>query len=90
MTTDKPVVLFVPDYEDYSVRQRGLNFDIKAEAPGPFVTAAGELSLAIESQLGSFPDAKYRAFKQKYVGESNGRAAMDSASYISDWITGVK
>ncbi len=41
--TDRPVVLLVPDLEQYRDVERGFYFDIESRAPGPLVTTTDEV-----------------------------------------------
>lgn len=84
MLTDKPVVVYAPDYQDYRGRQRGLNIDIERECPGPFVTASRDLAAAITGGLESRPGDEYFKFKRNYSGSGDKDASLKSATYISD------
>lgn len=88
--TDKPVVIYVPDYSDYRNRQRGLNIDLENEAPGPFVVDQHKLAAAIVHEIDRTPDDRYNAFRMKYSGSGDSSASSRSASYIADWISGGK
>ena len=41
--TDRPVVLLVPDLDQYRDVERGFYFDIEARSPGPLVTTTADV-----------------------------------------------
>lgn len=90
MLTNKPVVIYAPDYHDYRGRQRGLNIDIERECPGPFVTDFEDLGAAIVDGLESGPGDDYCKFKRSYSGSGDKDASLKSATYISDWTNSGK
>lgn len=90
MLTNKPVVIYAPDYHDYRGRQRGLNIDIERESPGPFVTDFEDLGATIIGGLNSGPGDEYCKFKRIYSGSGDKDASLKAATYISDWTNSGK
>ena len=78
--TDKPVVLLVPDFEQYRDVERGFYFDIQATAPGPLVDSTD----AVVARLtGSDEHADARAeFRRRFCPFDDGKAS----SRVVDWL----
>ena len=72
---NKPMIFWVFDYETY-VKNRGLNFDFIAEAPGPVIFQQSELSKWIEN-FNSIPNEfsnKIQSFRNKFGQYDSGDA----------------
>lgn len=72
---NKPMLFWAFDYEAY-VKNRGLNFDFVAEAPGPLLFQQSELSKWIE-KFENIPDefsSQIQAFKEKFGQYDKGNA----------------
>jgi CDP-ribitol ribitolphosphotransferase len=76
----RPIVLYVPDYENYAER-RGLYYDIN-EIPVPIVKDASVLSSACIQEYAAFEPTKLRAFIRKYAGMCDGAATERIANYL--------
>jgi CDP-glycerol glycerophosphotransferase len=78
--TDKPVVLLVPDFEQYRDVERGFYFDIESTAPGPLVDSTD----AVLARLtGSDEHAAARAeFRRRFCPFDDGKAS----SRVVDWL----
>lgn len=75
--TNKPIILFLYDLEDYRDRVRGLNLDIQAEAPGPVVRSTGEV-VSLVAGLDALQAAnaeRHRAFVRRFCPFDDGRAS---------------
>ena len=74
LLTDKPVVFYIPDKEEYMV-ERGLYLDLK-DLPGPQVTdydqLKKELKLIIAGKKNKYL-SKYLAMKNKYLSYDDGK-----------------
>src|SRR5699024_1182054 len=64
---NKPMIFWAFDYEEY-VKNRGINFDLKADAPGPFVQDEKDLINWVNKfdQISSQYSDKIIAFKDKF------------------------
>lgn len=74
--TNRPIVLFVPDLEEYTERARGLYYDIRQIAPGPVTETWEETAAALqeESQRAGQRES-YRAFRDRFLPFEDGRSA---------------
>lgn len=73
---DKPMMFYAFDYDDY-VTKRGVNFDFRLEAPGPFVEEQADLEYWMNNvdKIGlKFAD-KINNFKRKFVQYDHGYAS---------------
>lgn len=68
----KPIVLFVPDYEEF-ISTRGLYIDLN-EIPGPMVINGEELKDVVIREFEEFDKEKSREFYKKYMGACDGQA----------------
>ncbi len=75
--TDKPLVLFAPDLEDYRHTGRGLYLDLAAEGPAPVLTGVRELADACADPAGHrlAHAERYRRFRERFVPWDDGAAA---------------
>lgn len=87
--TKKPIVIYAPDYTNYKEKQRGLIFDISAEAPGKFISNQSELAEVIISGLEEVQtvSSTYQNFIEKYCGNHPPISSRKSAELIIDWIS---
>ena len=77
--TDRPVVLLVPDLEQYRDVERGFYFDIESRSPGPLV---GDTDQVVDVLLGPDAHAPARsAFRTEFCPWDDGRA---SARVVDD------
>ena len=77
--TDRPVVLLVPDLEQYRDVERGFYFDIESRSPGPLVSDTDEV---VDVLLGPDAHAPARsAFRTEFCPWDDGRA---SARVVDD------
>jgi CDP-glycerol glycerophosphotransferase len=72
----KPIVLFVPDLEDYR-RTRGLYFDVREKGPGFVAENAGELLQGLRERVFDHAEnrAKLEAFREEFCPWDDGGAA---------------
>ncbi|PCC45882.1 bifunctional glycosyltransferase/CDP-glycerol:glycerophosphate glycerophosphotransferase [Brevibacterium aurantiacum] len=83
MLTGKPVVIFAPDYAEYVEKQRGLNFDLEIESPGPFATDSASLSSAVLGELQATRRSdRYASFVKKFCGDNPGTASAQVSELI--------
>ncbi len=75
--TGKPIQFFVPDYDDYRDRRRGLYFDLAATAPGPVLYNKEDLveSLRSADRLHTEHAAAYADWVAKFNPRDDGKAA---------------
>ena len=75
--TGKPIQFFVPDYDDYRDRRRGLYFDLAASAPGPVLYNKEDLvgSLRSADRLHTEHAAAYADWVAKFNPRDDGQAA---------------
>jgi len=74
--TRKPILFFVPDYEQYVNSVRGTYFDLVDHAPGPICRNIDELFECLESMselAPSFAD-RYERFRQRFCYLDDGKA----------------
>ncbi|TMU84080.1 CDP-glycerol glycerophosphotransferase [Bacillus sp. BHET2] len=75
--TNRPILFFTYDLEEYKNNIRGFYMDFEEEAPGPFVYDTEEIIQSIhniEKIKSSYRD-KYQAFQQKYCSLEDGKAS---------------
>ena len=78
--TDRPVVLLVPDLEQYRDVERGFYFDIETTAPGPLVATTGQVVDVLRG-----PDAHVaarRAFRDRFCPWDDGRASARVVDHL--------
>jgi CDP-glycerol glycerophosphotransferase (TagB/SpsB family)/SAM-dependent methyltransferase len=75
--TQKPIIFYTYDLDEYSSQIRGTYFDLPAHAPGPLVRTSAELLNAIRNIDLIFPEysEKRRAFYDKFCSLENGNAS---------------
>jgi CDP-glycerol glycerophosphotransferase len=68
--TDQPVISYIPDYEEYTSKNRETYFDYKAVFPGPFLYSEEALFEKITGDFAWFEDSEYKnryvAFKDRF------------------------
>ena len=72
-----PMLFFVPDFEKYNTKIRGLYFDMEKNLPGPVLMNNDQLILAIENieeVRKEFKDS-YELFYEKYCSIGHGDAS---------------
>lgn len=75
--TGRPIVLHVPDLDDYRDRIRGMYFDLAEMSPGPLTASWEATAVALqESLLATGPDATYRRFRARFLSQEDGRASQ--------------
>ena len=78
--TDRPVVLLVPDLDQYRDVERGFYFDIEAGAPGPLVRSTEEVAAALLA-----PDAhaaRRAAFRDRFCPFDDGSASRRVVDHL--------
>ncbi|WP_409302922.1 CDP-glycerol glycerophosphotransferase family protein [Peribacillus sp. SCS-155] len=75
--TNRPILYFTYDLEDYRDNIRGFYFDFEREAPGPFLMDTDDIINAVQNINGvqKLYAQKYADFRQKFNGLEDGRAA---------------
>lgn len=80
---NRPMLFYCYDLEEYKGTLRGFYFDFLEEAPGPVLTATGELIRAIRE----YDETKYRekqeAFRCKYNHADDGNASQKVVRLIT-------
>ncbi len=72
--TGKPMVFYAPDIAHYAGVQRGLYFDLLADAPGPVVTTGDALRAAVlEPDTAGYAD-RYATWRAKFAPLDDGQA----------------
>ena len=80
--TDRPMVLLVPDLEQYRDVERGFYFDIESRSPGPLVSDTDEV---VDVLLGPDEHASARSsFRAEFCPWDDGRA---SARVVDDLLS---
>jgi len=78
--TDKPMVLLVPDLDQYRDVERGFYFDIEGAAPGPMVTTTDAV---VDALVGRDDHVAARgAFRARFCPLDDGRAS----ARVVDWL----
>lgn len=80
---NKPIIFFAFDYTEYN-ENRGLNFNLMDEAPGPFISRLSELEyelLNLESNIIRYEE-NITNFKNKFVQYDDGHAASKIISKL--------
>lgn len=73
---DRPTVIFAPDLDTYQ-EVRGVYFDLRKHAPGPFITEQASLAKVLTSGMYDGPDSATAraAFREEFCQFDDGRAA---------------
>jgi CDP-glycerol glycerophosphotransferase len=80
--TDRPVVLLVPDLEQYRDVERGFYFDIEARSPGPLVTTTADV---VDVLTGPDAASARRAdFRSVFCPFEDGAASARVVEYCLD------
>jgi CDP-glycerol glycerophosphotransferase len=80
--TDRPVVLLVPDLEQYRDVERGFYFDIEARSPGPLVATTADV---VDVLGGPDDGAAARAeFRAMFSPHDDGSASARVVEYCLD------
>jgi CDP-glycerol glycerophosphotransferase len=90
VTTDKPMVFYVPDLAHYGDVLRGFYFDLIAEAPGPVVETADGLLEAIrdiDASQQKYAEAR-AAWRERFAPHDDGHAAerVVARMYAAGWL----
>jgi CDP-glycerol glycerophosphotransferase len=78
--TDKPLVLLVPDLDQYRDVERGFYFELEDRAPGPLVASTGEVAEVLEGPDGWAPAR--RRFRDEFCPWDDGRASARVADFL--------
>jgi CDP-glycerol glycerophosphotransferase len=83
VTTGKPVLLYVPDLDDYAASP-GLNVDLRTSAPGPLLRTFDEVAAAVGdlSRVAAEHEGAAKAFAAEHATEGSGPAAQR----LVDWL----
>lgn len=76
--TDRPIIYYLPDQEDYQNELRGFYFDLEQELPGPIVVTPVELIEQLKQwqvEPNRLKSSQYQTFKQKFTSCETGEAA---------------
>ena len=85
--TDRPVVLLVPDLDQYRDVERGFYFDIEARSPGRLVTTTADV---VDVLTGPDTDAGRRAdFRSVFCPFEDGAASTRVVEYCLDRLSGT-
>jgi CDP-glycerol glycerophosphotransferase len=84
--TDKPLVFYVDDLEEYRLRTRGVYFDLFTDPPGPVIQSFGELveTLSDPHALQTDWQANRRRFRARFCPHDDGLA---SARVVDSFFT---
>ena len=82
--TDRPVVLLVPDLEQYRDVERGFYFDIETRSPGPLVHTTQDVIDVLTAQ--DEHAAARAAFREEFCPYDDGRASVRAVDdLLSRW-----
>lgn len=81
---DRPIVIYAPDYENYTQDTRGTYFDLRESSPGPFCETQAELHELLRGSGAENADmSKARlSFRDKYCGQEDGKAAARAVDVL--------
>lgn len=83
--TGKPMYFFTPDLEHYRGEMRGFYFEFTQSAPGPLLHSQAELVAALaDASVPAHFAEKYRAWRERFNGRDDGRAAERVVARILD------
>src|SRR5699024_8411053 len=83
-STQRPILYYTPDYEEYVELGRGAYFDLKQTAPGTSTTDLGEIASAVLSSPQIDVSDEYQAWQQRFVPHDDGHAAERLANIIAE------
>ncbi|QZY51158.1 bifunctional glycosyltransferase/CDP-glycerol:glycerophosphate glycerophosphotransferase [Leucobacter tenebrionis] len=79
----RPIVIFAPDYEEFTTQSRGAYFDLSANAPGAFTLTEDEMFNAVRAGLSAdTASAELLDFRRKFCGEEDGRASERAVQFL--------
>lgn len=76
--TEKPMIFYIPDEEEYANEMRGFYFPMAEEIPGRLVTTKNELLEEVmrwKSTNKTYKSEKYELFKEKFTSLEDGKAS---------------
>lgn len=86
--TDRPIIYYLPDQEEYKNELRGFYFDLEEELPGPIAATSDELIEQLKQwqiRPERIKSSHYQTFKQKFATCETGEAARKiSAEILND------
>lgn len=82
--SNRPILYYTPDLEEYVDHGRGAYFDLRDSAPGELTTTPTELANAIRTSPAEVTSSVYRVWQQKYVPYDDGHASERLARLISE------
>ena len=86
--TDRPVIFYSYDYEDYIEKCRGMYYDYYKELPGPFATNEAALLDLIRNSSRWFTDPEYREkyhqFKARFNAFTDGNSGRRFFDYLAE------
>ncbi len=76
--TGRPMLFFVPDFEEYRDQSRGFLFDFEPTAPGPLLRTRQEVLAAVRdiARVSSEHAAAYTAFNERFNSRHDGHATV--------------
>ncbi len=89
---NRPIIIYAPDYEEFTAGGRGAYFDLAATPPGAFTRTQAELFAAVESALdpqkndAALTDQALRdRFRSKFCGVEDGVAARRAVTALLNY-----
>lgn len=89
---DRPIVIYAPDYKEYTQDTRGAYFDLVEDAPGPFCEDQSSLREVLRTIDGN-PRASsdlLLGFRAKYCGVEDGLASARAVDHLLDVMAKLK
>ena len=81
----RPIVIYAPDFEEFTQRSRGAYFDLREHSPGRFAVTDEELLDAVSEGLDSAGEPKELVgFREKFCGPEDGAAAQRSVAFLTE------
>jgi len=80
---DKPIILYVYDYDEYVGNLRGTYFDLRENAPGELVNNMEDLVLSVQKNLIDDPFRNSRhKFRDSYLGLEDGTSSARTVAEV--------
>ncbi|MFJ8257630.1 CDP-glycerol glycerophosphotransferase family protein [Peribacillus asahii] len=82
--TNRPILYYTYDLDDYRDNLRGFYIDFEDEAPGPLMKTTEDIIDAVLhlDEVNKKYETKYRAFRSKYCGLEDGKASERAVDLV--------
>ncbi|MDN5794479.1 MAG: bifunctional glycosyltransferase family 2 protein/CDP-glycerol:glycerophosphate glycerophosphotransferase [Intrasporangium sp.] len=81
---DKPIIIYAPDYENYTQDTRGTYFELRDDAPGPFCETQEALHSLVRTareDQARMTETR-RSFRDRYCGDEDGKASARVVDFL--------